>query len=84
MSWAKEELARADLGDLRRNKRLVLIVSDLAGKPHESVPQASRDTAYITYKNYNKQQQQWLIFFLLNKITVTHLILYLMSNTLYC
>ncbi len=30
MTWAKEELVRADLGDKRRNKRLVKIVEDLA------------------------------------------------------
>ena len=44
MSWAETELAGANLGDKRRNKRLVKIVSDLAAKPHESVPQASRDS----------------------------------------
>ena len=45
MSWAEEELSRANLGDKRRNKRLVKIVSDLASQPNESVPQASSDTA---------------------------------------
>ena len=45
MSWAKEELSGANLGDKRRNKRLVKIVEDLAQQPNESVPQASRDTA---------------------------------------
>lgn len=45
MTWAEEELSRVDLGDKRRNQRLVKIVEDLAAKPHESVPQASRDNA---------------------------------------
>ncbi len=40
MSWASEELSGADLGDHRRNKRLVTIVEDLAAQPNESVPQA--------------------------------------------
>ena len=45
MSWAESELSRADLGDKRRNKRLVTIVEDLVAQPNESVPQASRDNA---------------------------------------
>lgn len=39
-SWAEEELQYADLGDRRRNQRLVKIVSDLAAHPHASVPEA--------------------------------------------
>lgn len=39
-SWAKEELKYADLGDRRRNRRLVKIVSDLAAHPHASIPEA--------------------------------------------
>ena len=45
MTWASEELSGADLGDRRRNKRLVTIVEDLAAQPNESVSQASRDSA---------------------------------------
>ena len=45
MSWAEEELKYADLGDQRRNQRLVKIVEDLIGQPNASVPQASRDNA---------------------------------------
>ncbi len=45
MTWAEEELSRADLGDKRRNKRLIKIVSDLVSQPNESVTQASRDNA---------------------------------------
>ncbi len=45
MTWASEELSGADLGDQRRNRRLVAIVEDLVAQPNESVPQASRDNA---------------------------------------
>lgn len=37
--WAESELQQADLGDARRNKRLVRIVEDLASQPASSVPQ---------------------------------------------
>jgi len=40
MDWAALELRHADLGDARLNQRLVQIVSDLADKPTQSVPQA--------------------------------------------
>jgi len=38
--WAAQELQYAQLGDARRNKRLVRVVEDLAAQPNESVPQA--------------------------------------------
>ena len=44
-AWAAEELQYADLGDVRRNKRLMRLVSDLASQPNVSVPQASGDWA---------------------------------------
>ncbi len=53
MSWAEEELSGADLGDKRRNRRLVKIVEDLAAKPNESVPQASRECGSFTAKMGN-------------------------------
>ena len=43
--WAVAELQFACLGDRRRQKRLVRIVSDLASQPHATVPQASGDWA---------------------------------------
>ena len=43
--WAAEELKDADLGDVRRKRRLVRLVSDLAAQPNASVPQASGDWA---------------------------------------
>ena len=42
VSWVSEELRYADLGDKRRNRRLVRIVEDLSSQPNSSVPQASR------------------------------------------
>jgi hypothetical protein len=41
MSWASRELSQANLGDERRNRRLVRIVEDLAASPESSVPLAS-------------------------------------------
>lgn len=43
--WAAQELKYADLGDMRRNRRLIRLVSDLAAQPNASVPQASGDWA---------------------------------------
>jgi hypothetical protein len=42
-NWAVQELQYADLGDVRRNKRLIRLVSDLAAQPNASVTQASGD-----------------------------------------
>lgn len=47
MSWVSEELRDVDLGDARRNRRLVEIVEDLAAQPNASVPQAMRDQAAV-------------------------------------
>ena len=47
MDWAAQELKYADLGDVRRNRRLVKIVEDLSQQPNESVPQAARDLAAV-------------------------------------
>src|SRR4028119_734605 len=43
--WAALELKQADLGDKRRNQRLVKIVEDLATQPSSSVPQACGNIA---------------------------------------
>ncbi len=47
MSWAAEELKEVDLGDKRRNQRLITIVEDLSAQPNESVTQACRDAAAV-------------------------------------
>lgn len=50
--WAAKELASIDLGDARRNQRLIRIVEDLAAQPDSSVPQASGNAA-ATKATYN-------------------------------
>lgn len=47
-NWAAQELQHADLGDARRNKRLIRIVEDLASQPTTSVPQACGNVAATT------------------------------------
>ena len=41
MSWVVEELAGLELGDARRNRRLIKLVEDLAAQPPASIPLAS-------------------------------------------
>lgn len=50
--WITEELERTELGDKRRTKRLIKIVSNLSEKPEASVPQAS-ETWSQTKATYN-------------------------------
>jgi hypothetical protein len=50
--WITEELERTELGDKRRTKRLMKIVSNLSEKPEASVPQAS-ETWSETKATYN-------------------------------
>lgn len=38
--WAASELRYVNLGDTRRNKRLIKLVEDLAAQPTSGVPQA--------------------------------------------
>ena len=45
--WAQQEFGFADLGDSRRNKRLVKIASHLAAKPGGTLPQAFADWAEL-------------------------------------
>ncbi len=44
-AWAEKELQYAQLGDERRKKRLIRIVTDLAAQPNASVAQASGGVA---------------------------------------
>ncbi|WP_413171639.1 IS4 family transposase [Anabaena azotica] len=50
--WAAKELAQVNLGDARRNKRLIRIVEDLAAQPDSSVPLACGNIA-ATKAAYN-------------------------------
>lgn len=45
--WAQNEFGFADLGDRRRNKRLVKIAANLAAKPGGTLPQAFADWAEL-------------------------------------
>lgn len=40
MSWAGEEFKEIDLGDVRLNKRTVLLAERMAASPMASIPQA--------------------------------------------
>lgn len=46
--WAASELRYVNLGDARRNKRLIKLVEDLAAQPTSSVPQACGTLAATT------------------------------------
>ncbi|HIK08342.1 MAG TPA: IS4 family transposase [Trichormus sp. M33_DOE_039] len=46
--WAARELRYLDLGDKRRNKRLIKMVEDLGAQPTSSVPQACGSIAATT------------------------------------
>jgi hypothetical protein len=47
MSWVAEELAGLELGDARRNRRLIKRVEDLAAQPTASIPLASGGWAEV-------------------------------------
>jgi transposase-like protein/transposase Tn5 family protein len=46
-SWAEEEFGDADLGDVRRNARLVSLASTLGAQPSASLPDATDDPASL-------------------------------------
>lgn len=46
-TWAKEEFGEADLGDVRRNARLVQLASVLGAQPSASLPDATDDPATL-------------------------------------
>lgn len=45
--WAKEEVAKANIGDKRLNARLTKLLSDLGSRPNMSIPAACRTRAEI-------------------------------------
>ena len=49
MNWVQEELKHADLGDVRRNKRLIKIVEDLSSQPNASVTRVKYSEAVMKY-----------------------------------
>ena len=46
-TWAEEEFGEADLGDVRRNARLVQLASVLGAQPSASLPHATDDPASL-------------------------------------
>ena len=46
-SWAVHEFAEAELGDLRRTKRLIELATVLAQNPRASLPEASGNSAML-------------------------------------
>jgi hypothetical protein len=46
-SWAEEEFGAAELGDVRRTRRLVQLASALGAQPQASLPQATDDPAML-------------------------------------
>jgi len=46
-TWAAEEVGAADLGDLRRNARLVQLATVLGAQPSASLPDATDDPAML-------------------------------------
>jgi hypothetical protein len=47
MSWVSNELRDVELGNVRRNQRLVQIVEGLAAQTNASVPQAMWNAAAV-------------------------------------
>lgn len=54
-SWAEEEFGDADLGDVRRNARLVQLATVLGAQPSASLPEATNDPACLkaTYRFFD-------------------------------
>src|SRR6266702_468302 len=46
-TWAEEEFGEADLGDVRRNARLVQLATVLGAQPSASLPDATDDPATL-------------------------------------
>jgi Transposase DNA-binding/Transposase Tn5 dimerisation domain len=61
MSWVAEELAGLELGDARRNRRLIQLVEDLAAQPTASIPLASGGWAETkaAYRLLNNPALDW-------------------------
>src|SRR5512144_2986230 len=61
MSWVAEEWAGLELGDARRNRRLIQLVEDLAAQPPASIPLASGGWAETkaAYRLLNNPALEW-------------------------
>jgi len=61
MSWAAEEFADLDLGDARRNKRLIKLAQDFARQPMASIPSACGGWAetQAAYRFFGQDEVDW-------------------------
>ena len=57
-SWVEEELAYLDMGDVRRNRRLVTLITSLSEHPAKSVPEATGSwaAAKAAYRLWDSKQ----------------------------
>jgi hypothetical protein len=65
-TWAEEEFGVADLGDVRRTRRLIQIARALGAQPSASLPQAMQNgaalkAAYRFFDNPNADEQAMLV-----------------------
>jgi len=58
-SWAADEFQYANLGDLRRQNRLIRLAEQRANSPNASIPQACGDAAATkaAYRFYNTNSE---------------------------
>lgn len=61
MSWAAEEFADLDLGDARRNKRLIKLAQDFVREPMAGIPSACGGWAetQAAYRFFGQDEMDW-------------------------
>ena len=61
MSWAATEFESINLGDPRRNRRVIRLIERLSAKPTASVPQACGDWAdtMAAYRFFGNEEIEW-------------------------
>ena len=61
MNWAATEFESIDLGDPRRNRRVIRLVERLSANPTASIPQACGDWAdtIAAYRFFGNEDVEW-------------------------
>ena len=61
MGWAEKEFETIDLGDVRRERRAVLLAERLGQKPGASIPRACENWAETTaaYRFLGRDEVTW-------------------------
>ena len=61
MSWAATEFESIDLGDPRRNRRVIRLIEHLSAKAKASVPQVCGDWAdtMAAYRFFGNEEVHW-------------------------